>query len=159
MMKDKELLEILSRNIDFIKQADSKAAYASTVLFIVVGILINKASLYTDQLATLVCLVLLLILASLITRIIFTGIFPTIDNSLSKKSNIYFASIASKSFKQFKKQIEKMNTNDYRTELLEQVYITSEIAKTKMVHVKCSARWLLVFLLLAGAATIIAKYY
>lgn len=158
-MKDKELLEVLARNIDFIKQADSKAAYASTVLFIVVGFLISKSSLYTDHWSSLVCLVLLLVLAILITTLIFKSIFPTVDNKLTRKSNIYFGSIASKSFKQFKKQAEGMDTNDYHTELLSQVYVTSEITKAKMINVKKTALWLLVFVVLAGIATIVAKYY
>ncbi|MFZ1249804.1 MAG: Pycsar system effector family protein [Candidatus Saccharimonadales bacterium] len=158
-MKDPELLELLNRNVDFIKQADTKAGYASTVLFVVVGFLISKSALFTDHLSSLACLVLLLMLATLITTVIFRGIFPTIDSSLTKKSNIYFGSIASKSFRQFKKQAEAMSSKTYHAELLAQVYVTSEIAKAKMVNVKRAAFWLLVFVLLTGIATIIAKYY
>ncbi len=158
-MKDKELIEILTRNIDFIKQADSKAAYASTVLFLVVGFLISKSSLYTDHTESLACFVLLLIFAAGITFIIFKSIFPTVKNSLSRDSNIYFGSIASKSFKEFKKQADGMKAKDYRSELLGQVYVTSEIAEAKMANVKKSIFWLMLFVVLAGVATVIVKYY
>lgn len=158
-MNDEELVELLDRNIDFIKQADSKAAYASTVLFIVVGFLISKSSLYTDRWSSLACLVLLLVFATLITAIIFKSIFPIVDNSLTKRSNIYFGSIASRSFRQYKRQVDDMDAKDYHAELLAQVYVTSEIAKAKMVNVKKTVFWLLVFVVLAGIATIVAKYH
>lgn len=157
-MKDKELLEILHRNIDFIKQADSKATYASTVLFIVVGFLISKSSLYTDHRWSLVCFVLLMVYAVGITFVIFRSIFPSVHNTLSKNSSIYFGSISSKSFKQFKKQADSMDANDYRSELLEQVYVTSEIAKAKMANVKKSILWLMLFVIVAGLVTVIVKY-
>lgn len=157
-MKDKELLELLTRNIDFIKQADSKAAYASTVLFIAVGFLVSKSSLYTDHTWSIVCFVMLLIFATLITFIIFKSIFPTVNNTLSKNSNIYFGSIASKTFTQFKKQANAMKTKDYHSELLEQVYITSEIVGAKMANVKKSIFWLMFYVIVAGVATLVVKY-
>lgn len=158
-MKDKDLLELLSRNIDFIKQADSKAAYASTVLFIVIGFLVSKASLFIGNVWGLACLVLLLVCATLIMLLIFKSIFPTVSNSLSKDSSIYFGSIASKTFTQFKKRAHAMKARDYRSELLTQVYVTSKITESKMANVKRSIFWLMVYIILTGIATLVVKYY
>lgn len=156
-MKDKELLEVLNRNIDFIKQADTKAAFASTVLFVIVGYLISKASLYTDSPDSLILLLLLLIMAALITLLTFESVFPTIKNNLSNKSNIYFGSITSKTFKQWSREAEAMKPKDYHAELKAQVYVTSEITSKKMVGVKKTIIWLLVFIALSGISTVLVK--
>jgi hypothetical protein len=158
-MKDKELTEILERNIDFIKQADTKAAYVSAVLFIVIGLLIEKSALFTDKRRSTVFLVLLLLFAVYIAFEVFRSIFPVIKNNLSKNSNIFFGSIAAKSYKRFREQIISTSTKEYREELLVQVHVTSVIADAKMSKVKKSIVLLFWFLVITGALTFIAKYY
>lgn len=158
-MTQDDLTHVLNRNLDFIKQADTKAAYLSTILFFTLGYLISKFSLFSDQAWSLIVWFLLLFIAGAVFSFIARSINPTLSDVTTKSSLIYFGSISSLSQPTYKREIKKLSARQHKEQLEDQVYVTAKIASTKMFFVSSCFKYLPLFILVSALATLSARIF
>lgn len=146
-----DLEENLNRNIDFIKQADTKAAFISTILLAITSYLL--ANLDADKLIKsgwLIMALVLCVIAFLATLyFILKGVHPVTKEKITKTSLIYYGTIAIMDLETFKKKRSRLNDNDVKDFLIDQIYVTSVIVNSKMRSVQRAFYSLLIFAVLS----------
>lgn len=132
-----DLQNNLIRNIDFIKQADTKASYLSALLTAVVGFAVSNLntadwSKWWDIILASVSLLAVIISIFFIARVIF----PTLKEKLSKQSLIYYGTISTMDIEAYKNKRNKLSKKEENDYIMDQVYITSVIVNIKMKNVQ-----------------------
>lgn len=143
-MKKEFLQQELIRTIDLTKFADSKSGFLSVYYLGLVGFLISNAdTFFKEILLNGYCLLFLfsfILLISLFSGFyfLFKSISPTFDDPNNKKSSFYFSDISSVSMADYVAQMEIMENEEVEKQLLERIYVTSNIVDLKMRSIKNS---------------------
>ena len=141
--------ESLTRVIGFTKSADSKAGPLFGLHIALVGILATRFDVlwtiisdpssnleYIFLISLLALYILMLIIVVCLTALVYIPMNPKTGRSL-----IYFEDIAAMEYKEFEEQSKDMNPQHIEHQLLGQIHIVSQIARTKMRRVR-GAFWL-----------------
>ena len=147
-MLTKNDLEInLTRTHDWIKSADQKVGIflafqgvILTLLFLKIFLWIMKNWETFGYDAFFIISGIILMVCSIFKSV--SAIIPRLNKGKgkekNKKSMVYFGDIAKLEFENFKKNIDKASAGDYRSELVEQIYVCSKIAWRKHVQFRDS---------------------
>ena len=147
----KDLQENLNRNIDFIRQADTKAAFIATVLIASAGYLLASLDIKANiQSGWFIALSIACATSFLVTSyFIVMGIHPTIKEKIAKPSLIYYGAIAVMDLETFKRKRRKLDEDKLEDFVLDQIYVTSVIANSKMKSVQRAFYAVLAFVVLS----------
>lgn len=143
----------LSRLLDWIKSADSRIALIlplSTAMLGTIAALLPKFSCWDWSIFLSVITSSLLLIVSLAS--VSVAIFPRTKGP--KNSNIFFGGINSRDLETYRNDINRLNEQDYKTDLINQCFINAQIADKKYFWVRSS----LCFLLLAAVPWLVAVY-
>jgi hypothetical protein len=157
-MDNDELNRILTRNLEFTKQADTKTAFLSSAQLITTGFLINQATLVTDKRWSTVVYAGLFVAAGSVVYCLIQAVYPKLKLESDRGSHLYFGSIASMKLTAFTDELKKMKKEQLRDELVRQVYITSQVVHEKMHNVKRAFWFFMIFIALSATLTMLAKY-
>ena len=134
-------LEILEKNLtrvqEWIKAADQKIS----ILFAFEGVMITLFSVPIFQwlgshwflfsfLSTLTCVASFFLLSWGFIKLIFS-LAPQISRTYDKKSLIFFGDIAKVSLQEYSVAVDEMTEVQYREDLIEQIFTSSQIALIK----------------------------
>jgi len=136
-----ELEKNLDRNIGFINQADVKTAFSSTVLFAATGYAIEVVKLPQDpgtvlRLFLYVLWLLILCTFTFAAYQIYQGISPKTQSKIVDRTLIYFGDISQLTSKKFSESRMKLTPDELKNQLIDQIYITSIIASSKMDYAR-----------------------
>lgn len=137
----------LNRVTDFIKFADKKAAFITTIYSAILAYWVSSASLIQDIMVypmDLVTIGIIIGLSCLIAGfydILYT-VFPRIENVDMKKSLFFFGQIASLECQSFCEQIQALTEEEIKTQLIEQIHVNSKIVAQKMKTLKTASFYL-----------------
>jgi hypothetical protein len=143
----------LSRLLEWIKSADTRISLIlplSTAMLGTIAALLPKFSLWTWCIGLSVTLSILLLAASLIS--VSVALFPRTNGP--NNSNVFFGGINTKGLEQYRNEINQLNEEQYKTDLINQCFINARIANIKFYWVKKS----LMFLLLSSLPWLFTIY-
>ncbi len=137
MLTKSELEKNLERIHGWVTAADQKVSIFLAFQGIILTILFERIFLWTkENLRDLQCrsIILLIFGIILITYSIYksiSAIIPRLTKDKKKKSITYFGDIAEYNLENFKKAVKETSEDEYENELIEQIHISSKIAKMK----------------------------
>lgn len=144
----------LNRNIEFIKLADTKAAWIGTVLFAMVGLWVAKSSRIfegeNNLLYSYVPVAAGLAAAYCSYQLVRVYLPKLKAKNKTKSSVIYYGDISTMDLKKYKKTRLKLSGKALLDAYLDQIYVTSSIADKKMKHVRLALLGFGVFALLTA---------
>lgn len=150
-LSNEDLKWVLDRTSAYIRDADTKNAFVVALLSVVVTITLSDGELLTkfNQMikegCPYCCVVFLLGLASFLTVITVLGsVFPRLDFKEATRSIIYYGDISS--FDSAREYLDLVDCCNLRSELINQIFVNSKIAKKKMTLNRYSIISLLVFI-------------
>lgn len=150
-LTNEDLKWILDRTGEYIRDADAKNGFIVAVLSIIVTITLSDGELLTklNQMLEEGCpysfVVFLLGLASFLTLVTVLGsVFPRLNSKEARQSNIYYGDISS--FDSAGEYLDLVDCCNLRSELINQIFVNSKIAKKKMTLNRYSIISLLVFI-------------
>lgn len=142
-LSNEDLKWVLDRTSAYIRDADSKNAFVVALLSVVITITLSDGEFLTkiNQMVKegcpYCCVVFLLGLASFLTVITVLGsVFPRLDSKEARQSSIYYGDISS--FNSAGDYLDLADCCNLRSELTNQIFINSKIAKKKMTLNRCS---------------------
>lgn len=141
----------LNRTSEFIRFADSKAAFIFTIYSILLAILTVKFDIIKNSQSYIVVITYLLavILFMFGIRSLVLSTFPRTKNNNTKKSFFFFKHIAKLKLDDFIHEYSRLSEDEIKNQITEQIHATSKIASIKMRHIQKS----IIFLLLLVATT------
>lgn len=150
-LTNEDLKWVLDRTSAYIRDADAKNGFIVAALSIVVTIalsdggFLSKLNLMIKEGCPYSYVVFLLGLASFSTVITILGsVFPRLDSKEARQSNIYYGDISS--FDSAREYLALVDCCNLRSELINQIFVNSKIAKKKMTLNRYSIISLLVFI-------------
>lgn len=150
-LSNEDLKWVLDRTSAYIRDADTKNAFVVALLSVATtialsdGDFLTKINQMTKEGCPYCCVVLLLGLASFLTVITVLGsVFPRLDSKDARRSNIYYGDISS--FNSARDYLDLADCCNLRSEVTNQIFINSKIAKKKMTLNRYSIISLLVFI-------------
>ena len=137
MLTKPDLEESLRRVHEWIRSADEKVSIFLALQGVALTILFPKVFSWTednfDKFSCLDFFILLMgmvLIAISLCKSVF-AIIPSLDKKKHKKSMTYFGDIAEFKLEDFQKMVEGASDKEYGEELINQIYISSGIAKKK----------------------------
>lgn len=139
-----ELKGILDRNIEFVKTSDTKASIILSVYGVILALLLSYDNLIhfkkIFEKATW-CYIALVIIAFCIVILgvyyLLRVISAKVDGAAYPNSKIFFGGIVSyKSYNDYENSFQSYSEDEFRKDLLSQIYINAEIADLKFSRYK-----------------------
>ncbi|MFA5131267.1 MAG: Pycsar system effector family protein [Patescibacteria group bacterium] len=138
-MNKENLENNLSVIHEWIRSADQKSsiwlAFQGVCLTIIISSTdFEKFVSYIKNVSCFDIVILILVLILCFYSVLKTifSILPTVKVSTGKESMIYFGSIAKNSLKKYKEKMIAYDDDDYKDDLLDQIYISSLIVNKKL---------------------------
>jgi hypothetical protein len=159
-MTKSDLINILRDAHEWIKTADQKVSIFLTFQGVLITLFFFKAHTWLLENYLNLCLLnLLFIVAGIVLLAIsilksLKVIVPQLTKKENTRSLIYFYDIAKFSMENYKKKMKTFNDKQYKAELLEQIYISSNIAMKKYKLFEDS-----IVFFLTGAILLIVTYF
>lgn len=148
----------LKRVADWIQFSDKKSAFLATYYAAIFGVIISHKESILENISKLDGFGLWSYWASIATITTCTAyglyhlsksVFPSLKNSYTSHSLCYFGTIACMKFMDFSKTIEMATEDEFKKQIIEQIYTTSLIANQKMKSVQKATHGLIVLIILA----------
>ena len=151
--------KILDRIIGFINSCDSKASIVLALIGVLLTVIcievpnhviaakdVDSFQLNCLFVIYIICVVLCFISLAVSIAFLISVLYGRISGL--KKSNIFFGDISIIRMEEYKKRIDKMNNQGYEDDLIEQVYINSQICTRKYKRYNTSLIFLVIGLFL-----------
>ncbi|MEO0772995.1 MAG: Pycsar system effector family protein [Pseudomonadota bacterium] len=124
----------LERQIGFVRAAESRVAFLMSALTLSLGVWIAGFHAVEIGVASVIigCLALILLICSFYN--LWLSLYPNMRGP--KNSLIYFGGITDRPLEDFYTCMMDVSEEDYRADLVEQIYVNAEIAKKKFKQAK-----------------------
>ncbi len=137
----------LKRTGEWIQFSDKKTAFLSAFYSAIFGLVLSQKELIlnhfkVDQKWELYFYIFIflgfVIFFMLGVYFLLKSVFPELGNTHTNKSLFYFGNIANLKFTNYLDELKKLNEEDAKKQIIEQIYINSIIANRKMKNVQNS---------------------
>lgn len=148
----------LKRVTDWIQFSDKKSAFLATYYAAIFGVIISNKESILENISKLDGFNIGLYWVNIATITacsayglyhLSRSVFPSLKNSYTNHSLCYFGTIACMKFMDFSKTIEMTTEEEFKKQIIEQIYTTSLIADQKMKSVQKATYGLIVLIILA----------
>lgn len=137
----------LNRVSGWIQFSDKKIAFLSAFYSAIFGLVFSQKELILQHFIIyqkwITCFYIFVLIGFIVSFIIglyflFKSIFPRLENSHTDKSLFYFGHVAKLKFIDYLDEVEKLNEEDVKKQIIEQIYTNSIIVDQKMKNVQKS---------------------
>lgn len=147
----------LKRIAGWLEFSDKKTAFLSIYYTAILGLLINQKNIFflniqnfegKKEVIYVILLICLLISFFIGLFFLFNSLFPRLKNNFTNKSLFYFGNIANMKFVDYLKDVNNLKEDDFKNQIIEQIYTNSLITNTKMNNIRRSSMFFGITLIL-----------
>lgn len=146
----------LNRVCEWIKFSDKKTGFLTAYYSAIFGLVISQKKYILDNISNyqkwafafyLFVFIGVIISFAVGIYFLFKSVFPRLKNSFTDKSLFYFGHVANRKFVDFSKEMQELDEDEAKKQVIEQIYTNSIIADQKMKNVQISIKSFVVFVI------------